>query len=185
MKRLIMTSFALMGVTFAAAPKVSDLAALVANPKVFRPTSFYDDSKVNDRTIVNSWNWGVGPLPDIKLMKTKDGKGFRLSVFNDESYPYLKATSSLKKLFVLKDDLMDVTLTVYLIQGGKFKNTYLLTQRYSDGGSSYEVSNKVFQSISGKNSELQEGGNLKMLSYPVYAFLYTKSQFCRLDKVKC
>ena len=174
-----------MSVTFAAAPKANDLAALVVNPKVFSPTTFYDDSKVNDRTIVNSWNWGMGPLPDIKLMKTKDGKGFRLSVFNDESYPYSKATSSLRKLFVLKDGLMNVTLTAYLIQGGKFKSNYLLVQRYSDGGSGYEISNKIFESVSGKNSDLSEGGETKMLSYPLYSFLYVKPSFCSLNEVKC
>ena len=170
---------------------VSKLSQIVEKPNSFKPDNFYDDSEINPGYKINRWEWNFDKESfgeGLTLSKTKNGKGWKF----DPNYSKYKIDDLVKNkilLFILKDSDLKKNTSVYKVDFGKFKKVYLRLANYQDGSSSFDLQNREYVTYEGESSKFEKGGLSHFIQYNIYAYLFSKSDFCSLNdafrSVKC
>jgi hypothetical protein len=167
-----------------AAFSLQQLLQLTQNPSRIKATDA-GLNHINGAVSAMYWEWGDLLERGVKLTRLNNNPGAWQLDLSSRAYLISKIAPQRQLLASITNATKAKAFDLYLIKAGVFKGRYLQTHRFGDGGLNLSVVTKTYATIAIRASELQQGGESQIYSYPLGTYLLYKPAFCSAPGALC
>jgi len=181
---LLITTFIIAGNSASAIFTPQQLLQLTQNPTSIKPTQS-GNANVNSGVSAKYWQWGDPLKQGVELNRLNGKPALWQLVLSSQVYAVARLAPQRQLLATITDPIAATPIDLYLIEGGVFTGDYLVEQRFDDGSRNLNIITKAYAITAVRGSELQQGEEALIYSYPLGTFLLYKSAFCSVPGAVC
>ena len=182
--KYLAVTLAALGGSAIAAFSPQQLLQLTRKPMSIKPVDT-GSGNVNSGVVAVYWEWGDPLKQGAKLTRLNGNLAAWQFDLSTRAYALAKLAPQRQLLATITDPIGNIPADLYLIKSGVFKGQYAIQQRFSDGGRSLSIVSKAYATSAAQGSELQQGGESQIYSYPLGTFLLYKAAFCSISGAVC
>lgn len=181
---LLIITFLVAGSSASAAFTPQQLLKLTQNPTSIKPTQS-GNANVNSGVSAKYWQWGDPLKQGVELTRLNGNPAIWQLVLSTQVYTAAKIAPQRQLLATITDPIAPAPVDLYLIKGGVFTGNYMVEQRFDDGSRNLSIITRNYAITAARGSELQQGEEGQIYSYPLGTFLLYKSDFCSVPGAVC